>query len=270
MSAPRADGVEQPEQPQPEQPQELWHRAGEVWVRVLDFGDTLSARATVALVPGLALPRYTHRTARALTRLGLRCLVVDVLAGPRPKRRVTPHVLPMGTAVASWADHADLEGPLVLVGHSTGAQVALAAAQRLQDTRPSLSVVLAGLTFQPAHRTVSGLLRAAATAYRHDTPRELVALKNLAWVRGDVVRLVESARRDSPEARIAGLRAPLMLTAGEADTFAPEAWMRQVAAASGSPLARVVTLPGSHNNLFTHPDEFAALVAAMVPEDPAA
>jgi pimeloyl-ACP methyl ester carboxylesterase len=264
MSAQRAGEVEQSEQPQ-----ELWHRVGGAWVRALDFGDAPSARATVVLVPGLALPRYTHRTATALTRLGLRCLVLDVLAGPRAERRVPPRILPMGAAVAAWADQAGLQGPLVLVGHSTGAQVVVAAAHRLQDTRASLSVLLAGLTFQPAHRSVSGLLRAAATAYRRDSPRELVTLKNLVSVRGDLVRLVDSARRDSPELRIAGLRAPLMLTAGEADTFAPEQWMRQVAAASENPLARVTTLPGSHNNLWTHPEEFAALVGEMVQEDPA-
>jgi hypothetical protein len=40
--------------------------------------------------------------------------------------------------------------------------------------------------------------------------------------------------------------------------------MRRVAAASGGPSARVVTLPGSHNNLFTHPEAFAALVAGSV------
>ena len=62
-----------------------------------------------------------------------------------------------------------------------------------------------------------------------------------------------------------GLRVPLVLTAGEADTFAPEAWMRTVAAASGSPATGVSVLPGSHNNLFTHAAAVAALVAAAVP-----
>jgi len=81
----------------------------------------------------------------------------------------------------------------------------------------------------------------------------------------DVVRLVRSGQRDRPEERVPGLRVPLVLTAGEADTFAPEAWMRTVAAASGSPATGVSVLPGSHNNLFTHAAAVAALVAAAVP-----
>jgi hypothetical protein len=41
--------------------------------------------------------------------------------------------------------------------------------------------------------------------------------------------------------------------------------MRTVAAASGSPTTSVSVLPGSHNNLFTHAADVAALVAAVAP-----
>ena len=224
-----------------------------------------TARGTVLLMPGLGLPRYTRPTAEALAAHGLRCVVLDVLASRRDRPRVPPDIESLGHAAARWVQASTVDCPLVLFGHSTGAQAALAAALELQPTVPSLRVVLAGPTFQPEHRTVAGLARAGATAFRRDSPRELVVLRNLARVRTDVVRIIRSGQRDRPEERIAGLRAPLLLTAGECDTFASLEWMQRLAAASGSTLSgagspRVVQLPGSHNNLFTHPLEIAAEV----------
>jgi pimeloyl-ACP methyl ester carboxylesterase len=78
------------------------------------------------------------------------------------------------------------------------------------------------------------------------------------------VRIVQSGQRDRPEERVRSLRVPLVLTAGEADSFAPREWMDELAAAAGGP-CRVAVLPGSHNNLFTHPEEFAAVVRGAVP-----
>lgn len=227
---------------------------------------------TVLLVPGLGLPRYTLPTAEALAAHGMRCVVLDALASRRDRPRVPPDVDSLGRAAARWVQASTVGGPLVLFGHSTGAQAALAAALELQPVLPSLKVVLAGPTFQPEHRTVAGLARAGATAYRRDSPRELAVLRDLARVRTDVVRIIRSAQRDRPEERIAGLHAPLLLTAGEYDTFACLEWMKRLAAASGSAQAgdgspRVVRLPGSHNNLFTHPFEIAAEVARWANPD---
>ena len=249
-------------------------------MRSLEFGPEDASRGnggpppqapllgTVLVMPGLGLPRYTRPTAEALAARGLRCVVLDVLASRRDRPRVPPDIESLGRAAARWVQISTVEGPLVLFGHSTGAQAALAAALELQPVVPSLRVVLAGPTFQPEHRTVAGLARAGATAYRRDSPRELVVLRNLARVRTDVVRIIRSGQRDRPEERIAGLRAPLLLTAGEYDTFASLEWMQRLAAASGSPQAadspRVVQLPGSHNNLFTHPAEIAGEVAGWV------
>ena len=239
-------------------PLEVWQRLGGAWVRGLELAPAAAPRGTALLLPGLGLPSYTRRAAWAVSRLGLRCVVLDVLAGWRVGRRLPAQVDPVAAAAAAWAGRCADPGPLVLVGHSTGSQAALAAAVRLQGSRP-LAVVLAGLTFRPEHRTVRGLARGAATAYRRDSLREMVVLRDLARVRSDVVRLVRSAQSDRPEDRVRELRAPLVLTAGEGDTFATQAWLGQVAGAAGGP-ASVVRLPGSHNNVFTHPEAFAAEV----------
>lgn len=60
---------------------------------------------------------------------------------------------------------------------------------------------------------------------------------------------------------VAQLRSALTVTAGRGDTFAPLWWQRVlVAGAAQSVRTAQVTLPGSHNNPFTHPGEMADLV----------
>ena len=243
--------------------EETWSRVGSAWVRSFEVRPAGPSRGTVVVVPGLGLPRYTRPTVEALAERDLRCVVLDLLAWRRPRLRVPPRIEPMGQAVARWVHDAQIAGPVALLGHSTGAQVALGAALRLQHDHPDLSVVLAGLTFRPEQRSWPGILRGAVTAYRKDPPTELVVAKNIARVRTDLLSIVESGRHDRPEARVRALQLSLALTAGEADSFAPQNWMEQVAAASGGP-AEVTVLPGSHNNLFTHPDEVAAVVSSMV------
>jgi pimeloyl-ACP methyl ester carboxylesterase len=239
-------------------------RVSQGWLRILHFGPE-GALVTVVLHPGLCLPRYTVPTARRLAQLGMRCLVVDALAWRARGPRIEPTVPALAAAGAVWLLRIAPAGPVVLVGHSTGAQVALEAALLLQDGREDISLVMAGPTFRPEHRKVPGLARAALTAYRRDSPRELTVVRDLAKVRLDVASIVQSAQRHVPDERVAGLRVPLTVTAGVADTFAPASWLSCLAEASGSPSA-VRVLPGSHNNLFTHPHEFAAVVTGSLPE----
>ena len=132
----------------------------------------------------------------------------------------------------------------------------------LQRERPDLRLVMGGPTFTPGQRRWRGLVPAALTAWRKDPPTELVVLLDLLRVRSDVARIVLSGRRHPTEKRVSLLRVPVRLTAGEADSFAPRPWLEDLAARSGAP-SDVVVLPGSHNNVFTHVDELAALVVSV-------
>jgi surfactin synthase thioesterase subunit len=224
-----------------------------------------AALGTVVVLPGLGLPRYTLPLARELAGRALDTVVVDSLAARWARRpnRVAPTIGDMAAATATWLASADLCAPLVVLGHSTGAQVALEVVLALQGSVPHLALTMAGPTFTPAQRRPRRLLPAALTAYRKDTPKELVVLKDLARVRTDVVRIVLSGLRHHPEERIRGLRVPVCLTAGEADSFAPAPWLQLLAERSGGP-ARVEVLPGSHNNVFPHATEVADLLVSVM------
>jgi surfactin synthase thioesterase subunit len=244
---------------------EQWHWLGESVVRCWWFSPDparvpVEPGGTAVLVPGLALPRYTLPLAATLARRGIETVVLDALAWRARARRVEPTIAGLSEATAIWFERLEMANPVVVVGHSTGAQVALEAVLRIQHSRRDLGLVMAGPTFQPDQRGLGGLMPAALTAYRKDTPKELVVLKDVARVRTDLVRIVQSARRHHSEKRVGQLRVPLTVTAGEADSFAGPSWLGLLAARAGAQ-SRTVVLPGSHNNVFTHPDEFGSLVA---------
>lgn len=246
-----------------------WHRVDGCWLRVLRFHlgppGVAPQQGTALVFPGLALPRYVLPLARLQAARGIETLVLDPLAWRGRDRRATPTVPALARVAARWmsarrVSTAEPHGPVVAVGHSTGANVALEAVLAVQDSLSGLGLVMAGPTFQPDQRPLRGLLPAALTAYSRDTPKELVVVRDVVKVRTDLVRIVQSARRHRVEERVAGLRVPLTVTAGEADSFASPAWLDALAARAGS-TGRAVVLPGSHNNLFTHPEAFASVVA---------
>jgi pimeloyl-ACP methyl ester carboxylesterase len=229
----------------------------------------------VVLLPGLGLPGYLVNTIRALADRGLTCTLLDLpgFGGSGP-RACGPSVAEVADAAAAWlldrcTDRPPDRPPVVLVGHSTGAQTALLAAVQLPvagRTRvPVGSVVLAGPTVAPEQRGLLRLVAKAPLAYRRDSPKELLALEYVARWGPDVVRMLASATRDAPEQVIERLGLPVVITAGRADAFAPTSWLTTLSRhAVRSPSVRVVRLPGSHNNPFTHPGPFSGLVAGLV------
>ena len=243
-----------------------WVKSPQGWVRYLWFdADPAPSQGTVVVIPGLGLPRYTLPLTGELAVRGWDAIVVDALAA-RPRRRcprVAPTISGIAGATAHWLASAELRPPVVVLGHSTGAQVALEAVLSVQWRGPQVSLVMAGPTFTPPQRQLHRLIPAALTAYRKDTPKELVVLRDLARVRTDVVRVVLSGLRHHPEERVPALRVPVTLTAGEADSFAPAPWLQRLAEAAGGP-SRVEVLPGSHNNVFPHAAEVADLVRSVM------
>ena len=216
----------------------------------------------VVVLPGLGLPFYTLRTARALVARGLDCVVLDLpgfgSSRPWPTR---PGIHATGLMAARWVEAEASDRPVVVLGHSTGAQAALTTGLALSAHRRALSVVLAGPTFAPPQRRLAQLARTVPFAYRHDRPNELNPAE-LYRGRAGIVTMLHSGLRDAPEERIAHLPVPVTLTSGVHDSFAPVEWLDLLArSARSAPRVRTSKLGGSHNNLFTHPDEVADLVA---------
>jgi pimeloyl-ACP methyl ester carboxylesterase len=218
-------------------------------------------RPLVVVLPGLGLPSYTLPTAKALGRRGLDCEVLDLpgfgSSRPCPTR---PNIHAVGLAAAAWIRTHATNRTVVLIGHSTGAQAALTAAGALGGERDDLSLVLAGPTFAPAPRRLPRLLAATPFAYRDDRIRELHP-SEIGRGRNGILEMLLSGLRDAPEERIAAVQFPVTVTSGVHDTYAPIDWLDTLTcSARAARVTRTALLGGSHNNLFTHPDEVADLL----------
>jgi pimeloyl-ACP methyl ester carboxylesterase len=155
---------------------------------------------------------------------------------------------------------ADADPPVVLVGHSTGAQLALRAAAAVPDRVAAL--VLIGLTFDPPVRERWPRLIPRLRTYLHERPRELVVTVP-DFVRGGrrVAQLLGSALRDRPEEYLPKVTAPVLVLRGRRDTLCPLPWVRQLM--DGRADGEVRTLPGSHNVPYTHPGAVALQIGAL-------
>ncbi|WP_165865763.1 alpha/beta fold hydrolase [Vallicoccus soli] len=209
----------------------------------------------MVLVPGLGLPGYLRRLVPLLAAW-TRVTVLDVPGFGRPGPLVcAPTVPAMAATVAEWLR--SRPGPVLLAGHSTGAQAALRAA--VEVPAPLAGLVLVGPTFAPGCRTVPGLLRAVPGSYARDAPSQVpYALPDLARARARLVPMVLSAMADRPEELVPRVGVPLVAAAGAGDRFCPRPWLEQLAALA--PRGRAATLPGSHNVPYTHAGSVAALL----------
>lgn len=233
----------------------VWSTLGEHRVRHLESGSRSRTEPEIVLVPGLGALGYLHDTLHgcaARTRAHLLDLPGLGHAGPRHDADVRH----LADLAAAWLA-AVPAGPVVLAGHSTGAQVALHAAVRAPER--VVSLVLLGLTFPPRLRTLAGLARAVPGDAIHERPS--VLLGTAPYYARDpraVWRLLRSGQRDAPERVIPEVTCPVLLASGEHDTLSPRKWLDELAASARK--ARVVTVPGAH----TFPQGRGGMTAALI------
>jgi pimeloyl-ACP methyl ester carboxylesterase len=232
-----------------------WHLVDGRPVRSLVAGATTGAGSPeLVIVPGLGALGYLVPLVRACATW-TRVHLLDLPGfGARSTARLPSDLTAVSAALDGWLEQVP-DGPVVLLGHSTGAQAALHGARARPDRVRRL--VLAGATFPPqARRPLPLLGRVLATLPSEQLGELPAVLPYYARGRGRVLDLLRSALAEAPSSE--GLSPPVVVR-GEHDHLCPSAWADHLAA--GGP---VVELPGGHNAVWTRPDLASAAVRDAV------
>lgn len=237
-----------------------WHRAGGRPVRSVSAGPARDGRSDLVLVPGLGALGYLAPLVRACSAR-TRIQLLDVPGfGHRSTAGCSAALDDVAATVAAWLRQVPV-APVLLVGHSTGAQAALRAALDVPELVAGL--VLAGPTFPPAARRFRPLAARVVRTLPHERLGELPAVLP-DYVRGArrMPQLLTSAMADRPEDCVARWSGALLVLRGRHDALCPLAWAHDLAARA--PRGRCVTVPGAHNFPFTDPAPAAEALAAAL------
>ncbi len=225
-----------------------WHLVAGRPVRSLVVGERGPAPELV-VVPGLGAPGYLVPAVRACSTW-TRVHLLDLPGfGHRATARLPADLATVSAVLSAWLAEVP-DAPVVLLGHSTGAQAALRSAARSGD--PLALLVLAGVVFPPQARRLARVAARVAATLPHETVAELPAVLP-CYARGArrLPSLVASALQNRPEDVVAAATAPLLVLRGQHDHLCAPAWAADLAARA--PRGRVQTLPGAHNFPFTSP-----------------
>lgn len=219
-------------------------------------GSGASDGTTYLLLHGIGL---SHRSftglAKALSASG-DTIALDLPgfgATPRPKRPIS--VEEYAASIANVIERTGV-GPVVVVGHSMGAQLAL----ELAIVRPDLvdAVVLAGPVVDPRwdNVAVQGVLL-AADAMTEPMATKLMAAHDyircgLPWYLAETREMLAYSTHD----RIHLLQRPLLVIRGEYDTIANERWTDWLSAQVDDGASRTFDRQ-SHNVIHSGPVEVA-------------
>lgn len=217
----------------------------------------ISSPVRVVVVPGLGLDARSWAGVLDLLPASVPAAVVALPGMGR--REPVPDVGTLAEQVRSRLG----AGPIVLVGHSQGSQIAAVVAER--DARV-VALVLLGPTTDPRLRTLRGLvpawLRTAVREPVRQVPR-IVA----QWLRTGPWAMRALWRRAAPdriEPRLSRLAVPVTVVRGSHDALCPPDWAASLAAAA--PVGRLVEIPGAaHMTSQTHAAEVTALLRDAAP-----
>jgi pimeloyl-ACP methyl ester carboxylesterase len=202
----------------------------------------------VVVVPGLAVSRYLVPTVRWIRSAGSRC---DLVALPTRGRPVG--IPEYGALVADRIGGR----AVVLVGHSSGTQVAAFAAREA----PVARLVLGSPTVDPAYRTVA---RAVARWLVDGTrePASLAAQQLPEWGRAGPRRiavLLRSMMRHPLEDMLADVACPVVVVRGDRDPLCTPGWAAELGRAGE--LTTLLGLP--HAFPYHDPVGFARIVLGL-------
>jgi len=230
-----------------------WHQLPDRPVRSLVCGAPAGDVPEVVLVPGLGALGYVLPLVDACSAWS-RVHLLDLPGyGHASTVRCSSRLADVAATLAQWLQLVP-ERPVLLLGHSTGAQVALRAAVAVPERVEALA--LAGPTFPPQARRWLPLVSRAARTVVHERLTEAPgAVPYYLRSRGHVLTLLRTSMRDRPEDVVTRLTCPRLVLRGRHDHLAPEAWARS--------LGPCLTLSGAHNIPFTQPVAVAAAVERL-------
>jgi pimeloyl-ACP methyl ester carboxylesterase len=202
----------------------------------------------LVLLHGLAVShRYLMPTAR---RLAPRPVYLPDLPGfglsgkPPAALDVPEH----SRVLAAWMDQRGV-GPAAVLGHSFGAQVAV----ELALTRPDLvtSLILSGPCTDPAAATMPAQLWRLVRTLPHEGWWQAPILARDIRDAGPwrILRTLHHAVRDHVEAKLPGLRVPVLFVRGEFDRIAPRDWLTRAARSTSS--GQTTEIGGAAHNVAT-------------------
>ncbi|MDA0563912.1 alpha/beta hydrolase [Streptomonospora sp. S1-112] len=228
-------------------------------MRAHTVGEPRPGVPEAVLVQGLGVSRYLLPALAALgawTRAHLLELPGFGGSGDPPRELgVAEH----GRCVAEWV-FARHDAPVVLMGHSSGTQVAARAAHH----HPLVAgAVLAAPTIDPAARHWAPLVARWLADGRLEAPG-MNATQRPEWVRAGPRRLLHTVAAhlaDDLEESVARLEVPVLVLRGRRDRIATEDWARRVAAAARE--GAFAPMPGAHAFCWSHPDAWSAPVRAF-------
>lgn len=219
---------------------------------------------TYVLLHGIGLShRFFSRLGRALAPSG-NVVSFDLPGfGPtrRPDRQVTveDHAL----IIRNHLDRHDT-GPVVLVGHSMGAQFAIELAR--QDPTRISRVVLIGPVVDTAHRTLRAhTVRLVRDALLEPPRTQLVVLFDYIRCGIPWFAIQAAAMRDYPTRdRVADLVQPVLIIRGQHDPIAPAAWCVRLAESIRLSARPVTVARKRHNVAHSDPAGVASAITTWV------
>ncbi len=238
---------------------ERWLSSAGRPVRALVAGQAVPGVPPVRIVPGLGAMGYVLDLLHACGAW-TEATLLDLPGYGNAVTRDCPADMDTLTPVAAGCLGVEGDAPVVLVGHSTGAQLALRAA--VAAPRRVAALVLVGITFDPPVRERRARLVPRLRTYLHERPRELVlTVPDFARGRGRVAQYLGSALRDAAEDHLPHVSVPVLFLRGRRDALCPEPWAARLARLCADGELR--TLPGAHNIPYTHPGAIALQVGAL-------
>ncbi|WP_394278948.1 alpha/beta fold hydrolase [Microbacterium sp.] len=223
-----------------------------------------SAEVTYVLVHGIGMGRRVFGDLVAQLQESALIAAVDLPGyGDAPEPPRTPTIERMADLIADYIRHLD-RGPVVLVGHSMGSQVAAEVAARHPETVSHL-VLVAPTVDRHARHPVLQFGRLLADIY--DESPKVLYLGAREYLRAgpNLPAKIRAMFRHRPELIYPKVQAPALVIRGGVDRLSPRRWCEEVAAALPDSRMAVVARRG-HETLIADAADAAAAIRSFVAE----